>query len=140
LEYHQHVWRYQMVQSMSRCGNCWDNSPTERFFRSLKSEWMPDTGYSSAQEAKSHITEYLIGNTASLGRIPAMRKRHRRQPNSSTGMLIKPRTKRLDHYSLIVVLLPSVYAITSDKYIYFWSFYLTEQVTISWRYNRIVLS
>ncbi|TXL15101.1 hypothetical protein BMR04_12320 [Methylococcaceae bacterium HT3] len=27
-----------MEQSMSRKGNCWDNSPTERFFRSLKHE------------------------------------------------------------------------------------------------------
>ncbi|EIG83049.1 hypothetical protein EC12741_B0014 [Escherichia coli 1.2741] len=26
---------------MSRRGNCWDNSPIERFFRSLKNEWMP---------------------------------------------------------------------------------------------------
>ncbi|HEI6731039.1 TPA: hypothetical protein SJ159_004297 [Yersinia enterocolitica] len=25
---------------MSRRGNCWDNSPMERFFRSLKNEWM----------------------------------------------------------------------------------------------------
>jgi putative transposase len=32
----QLVWRYQLTQSMSRRGNCWDNSPMERFFRSLK--------------------------------------------------------------------------------------------------------
>jgi transposase len=31
-------------QSMSRRGNCWDNSPMERFFRSLKNEWVPVTG------------------------------------------------------------------------------------------------
>ncbi|EMW44570.1 putative integrase [Escherichia coli 2731150] len=24
---------------MSRRGNCWDNSPMERFFSSLKTEW-----------------------------------------------------------------------------------------------------
>ena len=29
-----------MVQSMSRKGNCWDNAVVERFFRSLKSEWL----------------------------------------------------------------------------------------------------
>ena len=29
---------------MSRRGNCWDNSPIERFFRSLKTEWVPEIG------------------------------------------------------------------------------------------------
>src|SRR3569832_1411790 len=33
LAFRQQLWRYQMVQSMSRRGNCWDNSPVERFFR-----------------------------------------------------------------------------------------------------------
>ncbi|CNL61681.1 transposase remnant [Yersinia pseudotuberculosis] len=28
------------MQSMSRRGNCLDNSPMERVFRSLKSEWL----------------------------------------------------------------------------------------------------
>src|SRR5690606_30304760 len=41
LAFRQQVWRYRMTQSMSRRGNCWDNSPMERFFRSLKSEWVP---------------------------------------------------------------------------------------------------
>ena len=36
--YRQLLWRYQLTQSMSRRGNCWDNSPMERFFRSLKTE------------------------------------------------------------------------------------------------------
>lgn len=36
--FRQQLWRYQMKQSMSRCGNCWDNSPMERFFRSNKTE------------------------------------------------------------------------------------------------------
>ena len=26
---------------MSRRGNCWDNAPMERVFRSLKTEWIP---------------------------------------------------------------------------------------------------
>lgn len=33
-----------MQQSMSRRGNCWDNSPMERLFRSLKSKWIPAIG------------------------------------------------------------------------------------------------
>ena len=34
--YQKRLWRYRMKQSMSRRGNCWDNSPMERMFRSLK--------------------------------------------------------------------------------------------------------
>ena len=33
--FRQRLWRYRMVQSMSRRGNCWDNAPMERLFRSL---------------------------------------------------------------------------------------------------------
>lgn len=49
--FRQLLWRYQIKQSMSRRGNCWDNAPMERFFRSLKSEWMPQTGYESFNQA-----------------------------------------------------------------------------------------
>ena len=61
LSFRQRLWRYQMEQSMSRRGNCWDNSPVERFFRSFKAEWMPETGYRSLEEAKYQITEYILG-------------------------------------------------------------------------------
>ncbi|MCL4147092.1 UNVERIFIED_CONTAM: hypothetical protein GTU68_009390, partial [Idotea baltica] len=37
-KFRQCLWRYQITQSMSRRGNCWDNAPMERFFRSLKTE------------------------------------------------------------------------------------------------------
>lgn len=60
LQFRQCIWRCQMTQSMSRRGNCWDNSPMERFFRSLKSEWIPSTGYSSFQQAKHSIIDYII--------------------------------------------------------------------------------
>jgi len=50
LRFRQHIWRYRMQQSMSRRGNCWDNAPMERFFRSLKSEWVPKMGYRSIDE------------------------------------------------------------------------------------------
>ena len=43
---------------MSRRGNCWDNSPMERFFRSLKNEWVPVVGYVSFSEAAHAITDY----------------------------------------------------------------------------------
>ena len=60
-KFRQHVWGYQIKQSMSRRGNCWDNSPMERFFRSLKSEWVPTLGYTSFTEAKHAIVDYIIG-------------------------------------------------------------------------------
>ncbi|GAA0794863.1 Transposase InsO and inactivated derivatives [Marinobacterium sediminicola] len=61
LRFRQYLWRYQIQQSMSRRGNCWDNAPMERFFRSLKTEWVPETGYRSFVEAKQSITDYLVG-------------------------------------------------------------------------------
>ncbi len=48
-----------MTQSMSRKGNCWDNAPTERFFRSFKTEWIPKGGYENIAEAKSAIIDYI---------------------------------------------------------------------------------
>ncbi|WP_203448316.1 IS3-like element IS222 family transposase [Pseudomonas aeruginosa] len=58
--FRQRLWRYRMQQSMSRRENCWDNSPMERLFRSLKSEWVPSTGYLTAQEAQRDISHYLM--------------------------------------------------------------------------------
>jgi putative transposase len=60
ISFRQNLWRLQIKQSMSRRGNCWDNAPMERFFRSLKSEWVPTTGYSSFNEAQVSITQYIV--------------------------------------------------------------------------------
>ncbi len=60
LRFRQRLWRYQLKQSMSRRGNCWDNAPMERLFRSLKSEWVPATGYRSITEARKEISLYLM--------------------------------------------------------------------------------
>jgi len=46
-------------QSMSRRGNCWDNAPVERFFRSLKTERIRDTIYSNHLEAQGDINDYI---------------------------------------------------------------------------------
>ncbi|MEH8062570.1 integrase core domain-containing protein, partial [Gallibacterium anatis] len=46
--------------SMSRRGNCWDNAPMERWFRSFKYEWMLKGGYSSLDEAKEGIKHYVF--------------------------------------------------------------------------------
>ena len=60
LQFRRRLWRYRMVPSMSRRGNCWDNSPMERLFRSLKTEWMPSTGYHSYHQAERDISYYLM--------------------------------------------------------------------------------
>lgn len=59
--YQQYLQRHQISQSMSRKGNCWDNAPMERLFRSLKTEWMPRHGYRSLQESIHDVGEYLMG-------------------------------------------------------------------------------
>ncbi|HGM7842838.1 TPA: integrase core domain-containing protein, partial [Serratia marcescens] len=51
--------RKWIKQSMSRRGNCWDNAPMERFFRSLKTEWVPTKGYNSFSEAQRVIIRYI---------------------------------------------------------------------------------
>ncbi|WP_131671992.1 IS3 family transposase [Pseudomonas parakoreensis] len=61
-QFRQRLWRYRMRQSMSRRGNCWDNAPMERVFRSLKSEWIPTTGYLTGQQAQRDISQYLMGH------------------------------------------------------------------------------
>lgn len=53
--------RFGMEPSMSRRGNCWDNAPMERLFRSFKSEWMPDGGYDSIADARRDAGAYLMG-------------------------------------------------------------------------------
>ena len=65
-KFRQLVWRCQITQSMSRRGNCWDNSPMERFFRSLKTEWVPTIGYSSFAEAEREILDYMLGYYSQL--------------------------------------------------------------------------
>ncbi len=60
LRYRQKLWQYQLKQSMSRRGNCWDNAPMERFFRSLKTEWMPKEFYRSYDEAETDVEKYII--------------------------------------------------------------------------------
>ena len=79
LRFRQRLWRYQINQSMSRRGNCWDNAPMERLFRSLKTEWVPAMGYRSMTEARKDIGLYLTGyynwqrpHTANDGLAPAI--------------------------------------------------------------------
>jgi putative transposase len=65
-KFRQTLWLCQIKQSMSRRGNCWDNAPMERFFRSFKTEWMPEVGYPYFAEAKRSIINYIIGYYSSV--------------------------------------------------------------------------
>ncbi|MCP2065654.1 UNVERIFIED_ORG: putative transposase [Pseudomonas reinekei] len=49
-----------ITQSMSRRGQCWDNAPTERFFGTLKSEWVPTKGYKEIEEARRDMTSFFM--------------------------------------------------------------------------------
>ncbi|WP_019628927.1 integrase core domain-containing protein, partial [Moritella marina] len=60
LQFRQALWKYQITQSMSRRGNCWDNAPMERFFRSFKTEWMPKECYNTFAEAERDTLKYIL--------------------------------------------------------------------------------
>ena len=59
LAYREQLKSMGMEQSMSRKGNCWDNSPKERFFRSLKSEQLNYERMVSKAMAKLCIVDYI---------------------------------------------------------------------------------
>lgn len=49
----------EVVQSMSRKGNCWDNAVAESFFRNLKCEMIYGNKEISAQEMEMEVFEYI---------------------------------------------------------------------------------
>ena len=48
-----------MVSSMSRKGNCWDNAVAESFFGSLKTERVFFSNYTTREEARRDIINYI---------------------------------------------------------------------------------
>ncbi len=51
--------KYNIVQSMSRKGNCWDNAVAESFFKTLKSDLVYQTYFYTKNQAKREIFEYI---------------------------------------------------------------------------------
>lgn len=51
--------QYGMRVSMSRKGNCWDNAPMESFFNSLKNERVHAQRYTTRDEARQDVFEYI---------------------------------------------------------------------------------
>ncbi len=48
-----------MLSSMSRKGNCWDNAVAESFFGSLKTERVFFSNYTTREEARRDIVDYI---------------------------------------------------------------------------------
>ena len=66
VQYASHAYRsqlaqYQMVQSMSRRANCWDNAPMESFFKTLKVERVHRQRYQTRDEARADIVNWIEG-------------------------------------------------------------------------------
>ena len=51
--------KYDIVQSMSRSANCWDNSVAESFFHTFKTELTHHLKFTTKEEAKKAIFEYI---------------------------------------------------------------------------------
>lgn len=59
-KFQEELMRNGILQSMSHRGQCWDNAPTERFFGTLKSEWVPRNGYSTSEEAQTDMVRFFM--------------------------------------------------------------------------------
>jgi putative transposase len=63
-QYCAHVYQklprqFGVQASMSRKGNCWDNAPMESCWGSLKTELVHHRRFSTREQAKREITEYI---------------------------------------------------------------------------------
>ena len=64
VQYSAHLFKdtlklHKITQSMSRRGNCWDNSVQERFFRSLKSEYLNSLSFINHQSVVIAVNHYI---------------------------------------------------------------------------------
>jgi len=57
--YQQSLADLEMIGSMSRKGDCWDNAMMESFFGSLKTEWIYGKNYQTPEEAKQDVFQYI---------------------------------------------------------------------------------
>lgn len=53
--------KHDMIQSMSRRGNCYDNAVMESFFSTLKKELIQGKVYANHEDAKLEIVDYIEG-------------------------------------------------------------------------------
>ena len=57
--YQRLLGRHGIECGMSGVGQCWDNAPAERFFATLKKELVHDEDYTTHEEARASIFEYI---------------------------------------------------------------------------------
>ena len=59
--FQQQLHNYQMISSMSRRGQCWDNAPADTFWATLKRETFPANGcFESRAEAQRQVRDWLL--------------------------------------------------------------------------------
>jgi len=58
-EYQKLLTETRMIGSMSRKGDCWDNAPMESFFATLKTELVYRMKFTTREEAKRKIFEFI---------------------------------------------------------------------------------
>jgi transposase InsO family protein len=58
-DYQKLMRHHQLIGSMSRKGDCWDNAPMESFWATLKRELVYQEKFATREEAKMKIFEYI---------------------------------------------------------------------------------
>ncbi|OTZ41744.1 IS3 family transposase, partial [Bacillus thuringiensis] len=58
-QYHQSLKKHNVIQSMSRKGNCLDNAVMENFFGLLKSELLYLKEFESMEQFKQELETYI---------------------------------------------------------------------------------
>ena len=93
--------QYGLIGSMSRKGNCWDNSVMERFFLNLKMERVWRQNYANNEEAKLDINHYIINfyNSQRLhSKLGYVSPNVYEMQNSINKLYLLQSLKKLDHY------------------------------------------
>lgn len=58
-QYAQLLKNHGLIGSMSRKGDCWDNSVAESFFKTIKHEHLHDFSFKTREQAKKEVFEYI---------------------------------------------------------------------------------
>jgi transposase InsO family protein len=59
MDFQKMLTKHQMISSLSRKGNCWDNAVAESFFGSLKTERVFFLNYTTRDAARKDIVDYI---------------------------------------------------------------------------------
>ena len=85
--YQRLLGEHGILCSMSGVAQCWDNAPVESFFASLKRELVHDERYTSRDEARASIFEYVeafynrVRRHSSLGHLSPEEFERSHNPN-----------------------------------------------------------